>query len=52
MNFTMTSKVTGDTFTRKMAEVSTVENGLVTEMRIHYYDAAEVARQAGSAVAA
>jgi hypothetical protein len=50
MNFTMTSKVTGDT--QKMAEVSTVENGLVTEMRIHYYDTAEVARQAGSAVAA
>jgi len=52
MNFTMTSKITGDTFTQKMAEVSTVENGLVTEMRIHYYDTAEVARQAGSPVAA
>jgi len=52
MNFTMTSKITGDTFTQKMAEVSTVEDGLVTEMRIHYYDTAEVARQAGSTVAA
>lgn len=47
MNFTMTSKITGNSFTQKMAEVSTVENGLVTEMRIHYYDTAQVAAQAG-----
>jgi ketosteroid isomerase-like protein len=47
MNFTMTSKLTGNTFTQKMAEVSTLADGLVTEMRIHYYDTAQVAAEAG-----
>jgi len=47
MNFTMTSKHSGNTFTQKMAEVSTVKNGLVTEMRIHYYDTSQVAAEAG-----
>jgi ketosteroid isomerase-like protein len=47
MNFTMTSKLTGNGFTQKMAEVSTLVDGLVTEMRIHYYDTAQVAAEAG-----
>ena len=49
MNFTMTSKHSGNTFTQKMAEVSTVKDGLVVEMRIHYYDTTQVAREAGPA---
>lgn len=47
MNFTMTSTVTGNTFTQKIAEVSTVADGLVTEMRIHYFDTAQIAAEAG-----
>jgi ketosteroid isomerase-like protein len=47
MNFTMTSKITGNTFTHQIAEVSTISEGLVTEMRIHYYDTAQVAAEAG-----
>lgn len=47
MNFTMTSKISGQTFLQKMAEVSTVKDGLVAEMRIHYYDTALVAAEAG-----
>jgi ketosteroid isomerase-like protein len=49
LRFTMTSRVTGRTFTQNVAEVSLVEDGLIREMRIHYFDAAEVAREAGSA---
>lgn len=47
LDFTMTSKLTGRTFTQPVAEVSKVEGGLVTEMRVHYFDAAEIAREAG-----
>ncbi len=49
LRFTMTSRATGETFTQPVAEVSTLAGGLVTEMRIHYFDSAEVARQAGAA---
>ncbi len=49
MRFTMTSKHTGHTFTQNMAEVSTLRDGLVTEMRIHYYDTTQVAREAAPA---
>ena len=49
MNFTMTSKHSGNTFTQKMAEVSTVRDNLVVEMRIHYYDTTQVALEAGPA---
>ena len=48
MHFTMTSKQSGHTFTQQMAEVSTVKDGLVTDMRIHYYDTAQVAHEAGT----
>ena len=47
MNFSMTSKASGRTIVQKMAEVSTVRDGLVVEMRIHYYDTALVAAEAG-----
>lgn len=47
LRFTMTSKVTGRTFTQPVAEVSVIEAGLIREMRIHYFDTTEVAREAG-----
>lgn len=47
MNFSMTSKTSGRTILQKMAEVSTVRDGLVVDMRIHYYDTALVAAEAG-----
>lgn len=47
LTFTMTSKHTGRTFTQSVAESAKSKDGLVTEMRIHYFDAAEVAREAG-----
>jgi ketosteroid isomerase-like protein len=47
LRFTMTSKVTGRTFTQPVAEVSVIEAGLIREMRIHYFDTNEVAREAG-----
>ena len=47
MNFSMTSKASGRTIVQKMAEVSTVKDGLVVDMRIHYYDTALVAAEAG-----
>ena len=47
LHFTMTSKVTGRTFTQPVAEVSVIEAGLIREMRIHYFDTSEVAREAG-----
>ena len=47
LTFTMTSKHTGRTFTQSVAETAKSKDGLVTEMRIHYFDTAEVAREAG-----
>lgn len=47
LRFTMTSRVSGRTFTQPVAEVSVIEDGLIAEMRIHYFDSAEVAREAG-----
>jgi len=47
LTFTMTSKLTGRTFTQSVAETARSEDGLVTEMRIHYFDTTEVAREAG-----
>lgn len=47
LHFTMTSQVTGRTFTQPVAEVSVIEAGLIREMRIHYFDTTEVAREAG-----
>lgn len=48
LQFTMTSKATGERFTQPMVEATRVENGKAAEIRIHYFDAAEVRRQAGS----
>lgn len=47
LTFTMTSKHTGNTFTQTVVESAKSKDGLVTEMRIHYFDTAEVAREAG-----
>jgi ketosteroid isomerase-like protein len=47
LRFTMTSKAKGRTFTQPVAEVSVIEDGVIREMRIHYFDTAEVAREAG-----
>lgn len=46
LRFTMTSRVSGRTFTQHVAEVSVIDAGLIVEMRIHYFDTAEVAREA------
>lgn len=48
LRFTMTSKATGERFTQSVSEVTRFEHGKMAEMRIHYFDAAEVARQAGA----
>lgn len=48
LRFTMTSKATGRTFSQPVAEVSRLAGGLVTNMRIHYFDSAEVAREAAA----
>lgn len=47
LDFSMTSKVTGERFAMPVAEASRAEGGKIAEMRIHYFDTAEVARQAG-----
>ncbi len=47
LTFAMTSKQTGRRFTQRMAEVSRFEGGKVVETHIHYFDTAEVAREAG-----
>lgn len=47
LTFTMTSKHTSRTFTQTVVESARSKDGLVTEMRIHYFDTAEVAREAG-----
>jgi hypothetical protein len=46
LSLTMTSKRTGRTFTQTVNEAGRFENGLLKELRIHYFDAAEVAAEA------
>lgn len=46
LSLTMTSKRTGRTFTQTVNEAGRFENGLLRELRIHYFDAAEVAAEA------
>jgi hypothetical protein len=46
LTLTMTSKKTGRTFSQTISEVGRFENGLLKELRIHYFDAAEVAAEA------
>lgn len=47
LSLTMTSKKTGRTFTQTVNEAGRFEDGLLKELRIHYFDAAEVAAEAG-----
>lgn len=49
LTLTMTSKITGRTFSQTVNEAGRFERGLLQELRIHYFDAAEVAREAGEA---
>ncbi|QUL37390.1 nuclear transport factor 2 family protein [Erythrobacter sp. JK5] len=46
LTLTMTSKRTGETFSQTVNEAGTFEDGLLKELRIHYFDAAEVAEKA------
>lgn len=43
LTLTMTSKRTGETFAQTVNECGSFEDGLLKELRIHYFDAAEVA---------
>lgn len=47
LTLTMTSKVTGRTFSQTVNEMGRFEDGLLKDLIIHYFDAAEVAREAG-----
>ena len=42
LDFTMTSRATGERFTMPVAEASRAEAGKIAEMRIHYFDTAEL----------
>lgn len=46
LTLTMTSKRTGRTFSQTVNEAGRFEDGLLKELRIHYFDAAEVAAEA------
>jgi hypothetical protein len=46
LSLTMTSKRTGRTFTQTVNEAGRFDDGLLKELRIHYFDAAEVAAEA------
>ncbi|QYU69023.1 nuclear transport factor 2 family protein [Leptolyngbya sp. 15MV] len=43
LTLTMTSKKTGRTFSQTVNEAGRFEDGLLRELRIHYFDTAEVA---------
>ncbi|MGN6498119.1 MAG: nuclear transport factor 2 family protein [Tsuneonella sp.] len=47
LTLTMTSKRTGRTFSQTINEAGRFEDGLLKELRIHYFDTAEIAREAG-----
>ena len=47
LSLTMTSRKTGRTFTQTLSEVGRFEDGLLREHRIHYFDTAEIAAEAG-----
>ena len=47
LTLTMTSRRTGRTFSQTVNEAGRFADGLLQELRIHYFDAAEVAREAG-----
>lgn len=48
MKVGMTSKKTGRQFTQDVTEVIRVENGLIKDLRVHYFDTAELALDTGS----
>ncbi|CAN1522405.1 SnoaL-like domain containing protein [Sphingomonadaceae bacterium] len=48
LHFSMTSRASGERFSQHVTEVTRFNSyGKMTEMRIHYFDAGEVARIAG-----
>lgn len=47
LSLTMTSKKSGRTFTQTVNEAGQFEDGLLKDLRIHYFDASEVAAEAG-----
>jgi ketosteroid isomerase-like protein len=50
LRFSMTSRVSGERFSQHVTEVTQFNpDGKIAEMRIHYFDPAEVARKAGLA---
>ncbi|MEP2989185.1 MAG: nuclear transport factor 2 family protein [Parasphingorhabdus sp.] len=49
LSLTMKSKKTGRTFTQTVNEAARFDDGLLKELRIHYFDAAEVTAEAGEA---
>jgi ketosteroid isomerase-like protein len=46
LTLTMTSRRTGETFSQTVNECGSFEDGLLKDLRIHYFDAAEVAAKA------
>jgi ketosteroid isomerase-like protein len=46
LTLTMTSKKTGNTFSQTLCEAGRIEDGLLKEHRIHYFDAAQIAEEA------
>ncbi|WP_296678898.1 nuclear transport factor 2 family protein [Novosphingobium sp.] len=46
LTLTMTSKRTGRTFSQTVNEAGRFEDGLLKELRIHYFDTAEIAAEA------
>ena len=47
LTLTMTPKDGGETFSQTVCEAGSFEDGLLKALRIHYFDAAEVAAKAG-----
>jgi ketosteroid isomerase-like protein len=47
LDFTMTSRSTGERFTMPVAEASRAAGGKIVEMRIHYFDTVKLLRRIG-----
>ena len=50
LDFTMTSRATGERFTTHVAEASRAVAGKIVEMRIHYFDTVELLKRIGPQV--
>jgi ketosteroid isomerase-like protein len=48
MKLSVTSKKTGRRFTQDVVEVLRIANGRISELRVHYFDTAELALDTGS----